>query len=234
MTALTLRYLGGCPGRDRPDTVQVEIADDRFEVRGNGWGWRIAFASVRAVGEAQPAPDGAGQLVPVVWQPPEGAERTLMLSGQDAGRLRFLLAQAVATRQFEAARATPPPAPVPPPVARALGPWARELRRMRAVTVAAMTVALVALVIAFGVAVVVLGSGQGGHWAADRATLTRYQNEIQSATERGDTTALARALEALEAECRRLEATYNNDGANRGKDFAEAQRICATIDIALY
>lgn len=236
MTALTLRYLGGCPGRDRPDTVEVAIEDDRFEVRGSGWGWRIGFGSVRGVGEPQPAPDGAGQLVPVVWQPPVGEVRTLMLSGQDAGRLRFLLAQAVATRQFEEERAAEQPAPPEQPtVPRSPGPWARELRRMRAVTVAAMTVALAALVIAFGVAIVVLGTGQdGGHWKTDRAALARYQNEIQTATDRGDTTTLARALQALEDECRRLEATHNNDGANRGKDFTEAQRICATIDVALF
>jgi hypothetical protein len=235
MSALTLRYLGGCPGRDRPDTVVVDVGDDRLEVRGKGWGWRIAFSAVRGVGDPQPAPDGEGQLVPVVWEPPEGGERTLMLSGKDAGRLRFLLAQAVATRKFEDERAAEQPSPPPPPLPRSSGAWARELRRMRAITVAAMTMALVALVIAFGVAIVVIGARQGGgHWDTDRATLTRYQNEIQTATDRGDTAALARALQGLEDECRRLEASYNNDGANRGSDFAEAQRICATIDVALY
>jgi hypothetical protein len=235
MSALTLRYLGGCPGRDRPDTVLVDVGEDRFEVRGKGWGWRIAFSSVRGVGDPQPAPDGEGQLVPVVWEPPEGGERTLMLSGKDAGRLRFLLAQAVATHQYEEDRAAELPPPPPPPMPRSAGPWARELRRMRAITLAAMTVALVALVLVFGVAIVVIGSRQGGgHWERDRATLTRHQDEIQAATDRGDTAALTRALQGLENECRRLEAAYNNVGANQGADFDEAQRICATIDVALY
>jgi hypothetical protein len=158
-----------------------------------------------------------------------------MLSGKDAGRLRFLLAQAVATHQYEEERAAERPPPPPPPAVRSAGPWARELRRMRAITVAAMGMALVALVIVFGVAIVVIGARQGGgHWDTDRATLVRLQNGIQTATDRGDTAALARALQGLEDECRRLEANYNNDGANRGSDFAEAQRICATIDVALY
>lgn len=236
MSALILRYLGGCPGRDRPDTVVVDVGEDRFEMRGKGWGWRIAFSAVRDVGDPQPAPDGEGQMLPVVWEPPDGAERTLMLSGQDAGRLRFLLAQAVATRRFEEARASELPPPSQPPQSRpSAGPWARELRRMRAITVAAMTMALVTLVIVFGVAIVVVGARQNsGHWPADRATLARLQNEIQTATDRGDTATLARALQGLEDECRRLEAAYNNDGGNRGTDFTEAKRICATIDVALY
>lgn len=236
MAELMLQYLGGCPGRERPDTVQVTIADDRFEIQGHGWGWRIGYGSVLRVGEAQPAPEGQGLLVPVVWQPPGEGERTLMLSGHDAGRLRFLLAQAVATYQVEADRAAAAPArpPAPPLIGRPLGPWARELRRMRAVTLAAMTVALVALVIVFGVAAYVLGSGLGGgHWAADRAILTRYLEEIEAANARNDTAALSRALQALVDECQRLTG-YNGEVANTGKDFAEVQRICSTTGVTLY
>jgi len=233
---LTLRYLGGCPGRDRPETVQVAVEEDRFELRGRGWGWRIGFGSVMSVGDAQPAPDGDGAMVPVVWQPPDTGERTLMLSGRDAGRLRFLLAQAVAARQYEAERSAErpsPPAP-PPPARRPLGPWARELRRMRAVTLAALTVALVALVLVFGVAVAVLGSRfGGGHWARDRALLTQRSQDITLAQERNDVGGLSQALQALVDECHRLEA-YNGEATNTGKDFDEAQRLCATVGVALF
>jgi hypothetical protein len=84
------------------------------------------------------------------------------------------------------------------------------------------------------VAVVVLGSNLGGgHWANDRATLTRHMESIQAADARNDTAALSRALQTLVDECERL-AGSNGEAANTGKDFDEAQRICATAGVDLY
>jgi hypothetical protein len=248
--ALRLRYLGGCPDRARPDTVDVTLHDGYFELRGHGWGWRIAFSSVVRVGEPQPAPDGDGQLLPIVWEPP-GGERTLMLSGRDAGRLRFLLAQAVAAERLTTTRPPAPPAPTgrdaagggpgspapavagAPPARRLPSAWQRELRRLRLLTLVGMTVALAALVVVFGIALVVLGRGGGGHWAGDRALLERHMADIRVAEGRNDAGGLSQALQALVDECRRLEA-YNGEPDNHGDDFAAAQRICATVGVTLF
>lgn len=235
---LSLRYLGGCPGRDRPGPVTVVVLDDRFEVQGHGWGWRIGFGSVVRVDEPQPAPDGDGLVVPIVWTPPQG-ERTLMLSGRDAVRLRFLLAQAVAAGRFAAARAAVSHIETPPPTRRPggrpmPGPWQRELRRMRAVTTAALVTALAALVLVFGAAIVVVGRGAGGgHWARDRAVIAARASDVRLAGDRNDAGALSTALQALVDECHRLEA-YNGDAANTGDDFVEVQRTCAGAGVALF
>ncbi len=233
--ALALHYLGGCPGRTHPDDVEVTVHDDRFELRGHGWGWRIGFGSVVRVGEPQPSPDGEGQLLPVVWAP-EGGERTLMLSGRDAGRLRFLLAHGVAAERFVQEQPLPIPerGRVVPAGLRPPSAWQRELRRMRAVTVAAMVVALTALLIVFGVAVFVMGrSGGAGHWAEDRALLARHDDDLRSARERDDADALSRALQALLDECRRLES-HNGATGNTGEDFTTVRRTCATVGVALF
>jgi hypothetical protein len=232
--ALALTYLGGCPGHTRPEPVSVTVYDDRFEVQAKGWGWRIGFDSVLRVGDAQPSPDGQGQMVPIAWAPPSGGEPTLLLSGTDAVRLRFLLAQSVATSRLAAEM------PVPEPPARDVlprrggGAWHRELRRMRAVTVAAMTVALAALVLVFGVTLVVLErEAAGGHWATDRATLGRLNDDIRGAVERNDAGAQSAALQALVDECQRL-TQYNDDPKNTGSNFEQAQRTCADAGVVLF
>lgn len=232
--ALALTYLGGCPGHTRPGPVAVTVYDDRFELQAKGWGWRIGFDSVIRVGDAQPSPDGQGQMVPIAWAPPDGGEPTLLLSGKDAVRLRFLLARGVATSRLAAELPVPePPARVFLP-RRGVSAWQRELRRMRAVTVAAMTVALAALVLVFGVTLVVLGrEASGGHWATDRATLTRLNGDINLAVERNDAGAQSAALQALVDECQRLTG-YNGDPKNTGTSFEEAQRTCADAGVVLF
>lgn len=236
---LALRYLGGCPGHSRPEPVQVTVWDDRLELRARGWGWRIGFASVTRVGEPRQA-DGDGPVLPVEWASAGGVS-TLLLAGRDAARMRFLLAQAVAAEHL--ARQLPP-APLPVragatraagrlPGGRGAGPWARELRRMRTVTGAALVVALTALVLIVGVTLVVLGRERGGsHWTGDRALLTRQADDLQVAQQRNDAGALARALTALQEQCARLE-TYNGEAGNTGDDFNQAQSICATVGILL-
>lgn len=230
---IVLRYLGGCPGHARPEPVRVTVFDDRFEVRAQKWGWRIGFDAVAAVGELQPAPDGDGSLLSVVWTPPGDVPHTLVLSGADAGRLRFLLAQAVTAARLAADQ--PPPAPPVPRVGPRLpSRWQRELQRMRALTTAALAAALTALVLLMGVTVVLLGrEAGGGHWRADLARLRQIQAELQLASERNNAADMSGALQALTDECHRLES-YNGDAANTGDSFTEAQQICATVDVVLY
>lgn len=231
---LTLRYLGGCPGRSKPEPVTVGVFDDRFELQAGGWGWRIGFDAVQDLGALAPAPDGEGSLVSVRWDAPRGGQ-TLLLSGRDAVRLRYLLAQGVAAHRAaeeERSRRMTPGGLIPVQ-GRVVTPWQRELRRMRAFAVGALAVALAALVVVFGVAVYVVGrAATAGHWADDRATLTRLQTDIRLAQERNDPAALSLALQELQDECRRLE-TYNGDAGNRGGDFTEAQRVCAGAGVTL-
>ena len=216
--------------------MQVTVYTDRFELHARGWGWRIGFDSVVQVGETQPAPDGDGVMVPIVWRAPDG-ERTLLLSGRDAGRLRFLLAQSVAVARL-ADELPQPHSDAPPPPAggrrRYLGPWQRELRRMRAVTAAALVVALVALVTVFGIALLVVARDAGGsRWAQDRAVLEERAADVRIAEERNDAGALSQALQALVEECHRLEAR-NSETANTGDDFTAAQRTCSTVGVVLH
>jgi hypothetical protein len=230
---IILQYLGGCPGHARPEPVRVTVFDDRFEVRAQKWGWRIGFDAVSVVGDLQPAPDGDGSLLPVVWTPPGDTPHTLMLSGGDAGRLRFLLAQAVTAARLRADQ--PPPLPAPPrPGPRPPSRWQRELHRMRVLTMAAMTVALLALALVVGVAVVVLGREAGsGHWRADLARLRQIQAELELASDRNNAADMSQALQVLTEECHRLEA-YNGDAANTGSSFTEAQQICAAVGVVLF
>jgi hypothetical protein len=228
---LSLTYLGGCPGHSRTEVVDVTVFDGYFELRARGWGWRIGFDHVVRVGEAQPSPTGDGQMVPIVWTPPGGGEPTLMLGGKDAVRLRFLLARAVAEAQF--ARANVPPAPPPRLVGRAPSAWQRELRRMRAVALAALSVALVALVLVFGVAFVVIGRGNTTtHWQADRRLIEQRAADLQAAQDRGDGAATATALQALVSACQALQQ-YNNDVRNQGDDFAATRRVCEDVGVVL-
>jgi hypothetical protein len=104
---------------------------------------------------------------------------------------------------------------------------------MRAVTLAAMGVALTALVLVFGVAVVIIGRDGGGQWARDRADLTNRVAAVQLAQDRNDAGALSLALQALLDACQELEVR-NGDASNSGRDFAEAQRICATAGVVLF
>lgn len=234
---LTLRYLGGCPGRSRPEQVSVTIAPAHFELRARRWGWSIAFVSVVRVEELQPAPDGEGHTAAVVWTPPGEAARTLLLSGTEAGRLRFLLAQGVAASRLAAEQPAPvtlPPGPRPRRPPRSAGPWARELRRMRAIGLAAMAAALAALVLVLGVTLVVLGNGEGGgRWGRDRDALRRISTEVQLAAERNDTVALSLALQALVDRCHEFEPR-NGEAANTGAAFREVQQSCAGAGVLLY
>ncbi|MER3420348.1 MAG: hypothetical protein C4290_07415 [Chloroflexota bacterium] len=229
---IVLRYLGGCPGRGRPEPVRVTVFEDRFEVRAQKWGWRIGFEAVAAVGELQPAPDGNGYLLPVVWTPPGDVPHTLMLSGGDASRLRFLLAQAVTVARLAADQPPPPPPPRmgPRPPSR----WQLELQRMRALTTAALTAALTALVLLIGVTVVLLGrEAGGGHWRTDLSRLRQIQSELQLASERNSAADMSSALQALTDECHRLES-YNGDAGNTGSSFTEVQQICVTVGVVLF
>lgn len=235
--SLLLTYLGGCPGHTRAEPVTVMVFEDRFEIQAKSWGWRIGLGSVRRVGETQPAPGGETQMAPVVWSPGTGQEMTLLLAGDDARRLRFLLAQAVARDQLAADLPAPSPAPpaasAAPARGRYVGPWARELRRMRAVTLAAGTVALAALVLVFGVAIVLVGRGAtASHWVADRDAVTQKSRDVQFAAD-VNPSGLTAALDALVQECQRLEG-YNGDTKNEGDDFTEVQRICSGVGVVLY
>ena len=157
-----------------------------------------------------------------------------MLSGRDAGRLRFLLAQGVAAERFASERPQRAPPRATPRGRRFPSAWQRGLRPMRAVTVAAMVVALSALLIVFGIALLVMGrSGGAGHWAADRAVLVRYETSLRLAQERDDPGALSQALQAILDACHRLES-YNGDTGNAGDDFALVQRTCAEVGVVLF
>ena len=115
-----------------------------------------------------------------------------------------------------------------------MGPWQRELRRMRAVTAAALVVALTALVAVFGVALLVVGRDAGSStWVRDRALLEERAADVRLAQERNDAAALSQALDALVAECHRLEAR-NSEITNTGDDFIAAQQICSTVGVVLH
>lgn len=237
MTApLPLRYLGGCPGHARPEPATVTVADGHFDLQARRWGWRIAYGAVSRVEELQPAPDGDGHILGVVWTPPGEAARTLLLSGTEVARLRFLLAQGAAAARLAAEQPlspTLPPSPRPRRAPRSAGPWARELRRMRAAGLAAMAAALTALVLVIGVTLFVLGDDGGGRWRRDRDTLRRLSDGARQASDRNDPAALSLALQALVDTCRELEPR-NGEAANTGAAFNEVQQICAGAGVMLY
>lgn len=226
-------YLGGCPGHTKTEPVQVQVFDDRLELRANSWGWRIGFDAVIRVGEPQPSPDGNGQMVPVLWSPAPGREPTLLLSGPDATRLRFLLAKGVADAQFIAAQPERD-RPNPPFVRRGPSQWQLELRRMRRLTAAALGVAFVGLVAIAVAGLVLLGGGDDSHWRSDRTAIESRFSELQRAQERGDGVATAAAQTALESDCQTLAARHNPEGAHSGADFLEVQRLCAAAGITLF
>lgn len=229
---ISVDYLGGCPGRRRPEPAHVTVFSDHFVLQARGWGWRIGFTSVVRVGDPRPEPSGNRLVLPVIWRPP-GGEQTLLLAGADVRRLRFLLAQAVAVEQARHERAMPVPAP-PPALPRVESRWRRELRHMRAVTAAAMTAALVALAVVLGITLTVIGRGAtGGHWARERAQLGERSADVRIAQDRNDPGAISLALQALVDECHRLEA-YDGDSHNSGADFASVQQTCASVGVALF
>lgn len=235
---LSMHYLGGVPGHNRREIVQVAVGDERVEVRGRGWGWGIGFDTIVGVGDVQPAPDGAGGMVPIAWTPPGEGPRTLMLSGTDARKLRFALAQRVASARLaadlprdEPVRGRDTSRRAPPGVA--LTAWGRELRRMRSLTVAALAAALVALVLVVGVAFVLVGGETPqAHWTDDRAVFVGLESDARTARQRGDDAALGVALQSLADECRRVE-TYNGDAGNTGSAFTQVQGSCATVGVTL-
>ena len=235
---LSLIYLGGIPKHDKPEPAEIALFETHAEIRTRHWGWSIGLDAIELVGEPLPAPDGEGLAIGIVWSPPGEEQRTLTFSGRDAGRLRFLLAQSVARAQFAAAMAAaaleePLDVARAPGQPRALTPWQRELRRMRALTTAGMTVALAALLVVFGVAIFVVGGSDRSRWAADRVTIDQRQAELRTAETQGEETAISAALQALQDACSRL-TTYNGEAGNQGDSFTAVQQVCATVGVSLY